>query len=144
MCLLDTNVLSEMRRVQAGRGDAGVERWSRSTETELLYLSDITILECQTGILLMERKDAVQAARLWDWLHGQILPAFAERILGVNTEIALRCAALHVPVTAPYSDSLIAATALVHGLTVVTRNVRDFEPMGVRVLNPWTSYADGE
>jgi predicted nucleic acid-binding protein len=137
MYLVDTNVISEMRKLQTGRANLGVERWSKSVEEQLLYLSDITILESETGVLLMERKDPMQARRLRDWLHGQVLPTFAGRILGVNTEIALRCAPLHVPITAPYRDALIAATALVHGLTVVTRNVKDFAPMGCKVLNPW-------
>jgi predicted nucleic acid-binding protein len=135
--LVDTNVISEMRKLQGGRGDPGVRRWSNTVKDHMLYLSDISILESETGILLMERRDPVQARRLRNWLHDQILPSFAGRILGVNTEIALRCAALHVPVTAPYRDSLIAATALVFGMTVVTRNEKDFVPMGVRVLNPW-------
>jgi len=139
MYLVDTNVISEMRKVQAGRGNPGVRRWSKEVKEHLLYLSDISVLESETGILLMERKDLTQARLLRDWLHGQVLPSFAGRILGVNTEIALRCAPLHVPVTAPYRDSLIAATALVHGLVVVTRNVKDFAPMGVKVLNPWES-----
>lgn len=138
MYLVDTNVISEMRKVQAGRGDAGVRRWSKSVDERLLFLSDISVLESETGILLMQRKDAVQAAMLREWLHGQVLSTFAGRVLGVNTEIALRCAPLHVPVTAPYRDALIAATALVHGFTVVTRNVKDFVPMGVKVLNPWS------
>jgi toxin FitB len=137
MYLLDTNVISEMRKVMAGRGDRGVQRWSNSVPEDITYLSTITVLESETGILLMLRKDPIQARVLREWLHGYVLPRFAGRILGVDTEIALRCATLHVPVTAPYRDSLIAATALVHGMRVVTRNVKDFVPMGVGVLNPW-------
>jgi len=137
MYLVDTNIISEMRKVHAGRGNPGVRRWSKGVDEQLLFISDISVLESETGVLLMERKDPVQAATLRNWLHDQVLPMFAERILGVDTEIALRCAPLHVPVTAPYRDALIAATALVHGFTVVTRNVKDFAPMGVKVLNPW-------
>jgi len=137
MYLLDTNVISEMRKSQKGRADPGVQRWSDGVKGSSLYLSTISILESETGILLMKRKDAMQAEILREWLHDRILPGFAGRILGVDVEVALRCATLHVPVNVSYSDSLIAATALVHGLTVVTRNVKDFEPMGVAVLNPW-------
>jgi predicted nucleic acid-binding protein len=137
MYLVDTNIISEMRMVQSGRGNPGVRRWSKETKEHLLYLSDISVLESETGILLMQRKDPAQAQMLRDWLYGQVLPSFAGRILGVNTEIALRCAPMHVPVMAPYRDALIAATALVHGFTVVTRNEKDFVPMGVKVLNPW-------
>jgi predicted nucleic acid-binding protein len=139
MYLVDTNVISEMRKVQAGRGNPSVRRWSKAVNQDLLFLSDISVLEIETGILLMERKDHRQASMLRSWFHGQVLPAFADRTLGVNTEIALRCAALQVPVTAPYRDALIGATALVHGMTVVTRNTKDFEPMGCKVFNPWES-----
>jgi predicted nucleic acid-binding protein len=137
MYLLDTNVISEMRKAQKKRAHPGVQRWSDGATESSLYLSAICILESETGILLMHRKDPAQATVLRDWLHGHILPGFAGRILGVTTEVALHCAMLHVPVTPPYRDSLIAATALVHGLTVVTRNVKDFLPMGCKVLNPW-------
>jgi predicted nucleic acid-binding protein len=101
------------------------------------YLSTITIMESQTGILRMLRKDPLQAEISREWLHDYIMPSFSGRILDVTPDVALRCATLHVPGTPPYRDSLIAATALVHGLTVVTRNVKDFEQMGVKVLNPW-------
>ena len=137
MYLLDTNVISEMRKAQRKRADPSVQRWSDNANGRTLYLSTISIMESETGILLMERKDPAQAEVLREWLHEHILPGFAGRILGVDAEVALRCATLHVPSTAPYRDSLIAATALVHGLTVVTRNVKDFVPMGVKVFNPW-------
>jgi toxin FitB len=137
MYLVDTNVLSEMRKAVVRRAHPNVQRWSDSVRRDSLFLSTISILEIETGMLLMQRKDPLQAEVLRQWLHEQILPQFAGHILGVDTEIALRCATLHVPVTAPYADSLIAATALVHGMTVVTRNVKDFVPMGVKVLNPW-------
>jgi predicted nucleic acid-binding protein len=101
------------------------------------YLSTITLFELETGILRKQRKDAAQAEVYRRWLHEQILPRFAGRILSVDDTVALRCAELHVPVTVAIRDSFIAATALVHDLIVVTRNVKDFVPMGVRVLNPW-------
>jgi toxin FitB len=137
MYLLDTNVISEMRKSAVRRAHPAVQRWSDGARRESLYLSSISVLEMETGILLMQRRDSVQAETLRQWLHEVILPGFAGHVLEVDPEIALRCATLHVPVTAPYADSLIAATALVHGFTVVTRNVKDFQPMGVKVLNPW-------
>ena len=137
MYLLDTNVISEMRKVASGRVDLALLRWADGVDGRKLYLSSITILEMQTGILRKSRKDAAQGRVYEQWLHDQVLEQFAGRILAVDVTIALRCARLHVPVTVAYNDALIAATALVHGLTVVTRNVKDFEPMGVKVLNPW-------
>jgi predicted nucleic acid-binding protein len=104
-----------------------------------MFLSSICVLELERGTLLMERRDASQGAMLRSWLDDQVLPAFAGRILPVDASVALRCAALHVPSPRSYRDSLIAATAMVHGMTVVTRNVSDFEPMGVKLLNPWES-----
>jgi predicted nucleic acid-binding protein len=137
MYLLDTNVISEMRKAANGRADRAVQHWSDRVDRERVYLSTITILEMEIGVLRMQRKDAVQARHYEVWLHEQVLRQFAGHIVAVDSTIALRCAALHVPVTVAYNDSLIAATALVHGLTVVTRNVKDFVPMGVKVLNPW-------
>jgi toxin FitB len=137
MYLLDTNVISEMRKFRTGRGDLRVQEWASQRFHRDLYLSAITIFEMEVGVRKMMRKDLIQGKHLEDWLHGRILPEFRERILQVDTEVALRCAELHILVTAPYRDSLIAATALVKGFTVVTRNVKDFERMGAGVLNPW-------
>jgi len=100
-------------------------------------LSAISVLELERGTLLMERRDPAQGAMLRSWMENLVMPSFAGRILPVDTPVALRCAALHVPDPKSYRDALIAATALVHGMTVVTRNVSDFEPSGVAVLNPW-------
>jgi len=135
MYLLDTNVLSEVRK--PGRASPDVVRWAGQTPAELQYVSAITIMEIERGILILQRRDAIQGRDLRDWLEGQLLPRFHHRILDVDVEIGRQAAALHTPNPRPYSDALIAATALVHGLTVVTRNVADFAPMGVAVLNPW-------
>lgn len=137
MFVLDTNVVSELRKIRLGRADANVARWADSVDTSELYLSAITIQELEIGILLMERRDAVQGAVFRAWMTGHVLPAFANRVLAVDTAVAQRSAGLHVPVTRPVRDGLIAATALVHGMVVVTRNVADFVPMGVPVLSPW-------
>ena len=135
MFLLDTNVISELRR--SDRANRQVLAWSDSVTPADLFTSAITVLELETGILALERRDARQGAVFRDWLEGYVLPAFVDRILPVDLPVARRCAALHVPNRRPERDAFIAATAIVHGLTVVTRNVADFEPMGVALINPW-------
>ena len=85
----------------------------------------------------MERRDPVQGAVLRSWMREQVISRFGERILAIDVSVSLRCAALHVPDPRPEIDALIAATALVHGLTVVTRNVADFKSIGVAIFNPW-------
>ncbi|MFH0934624.1 MAG: type II toxin-antitoxin system VapC family toxin [Pseudomonadota bacterium] len=137
MYLLDTNVVSELRKVRTGKADKRVEKWADSVSAADLYLSAITVLELETGVQLIERKDKAQGELLRTWLEDYVLPAFAGRILPVDETVARRGAVLHVPNPAPVRDSLIAATALVHGMTVVTRNASDFETMGVMLLNPW-------
>jgi len=137
MYLLDTNVVSELRKVRAGKADRHVAGWADSVDATDLYLSAITILELETGILLAERRDPAQGAIFRAWLDAHVLPAFTGRILVVDTAVAQRSARLQVPDPRPLRDGLIAATALVHGMTIVTRNVADFEPTGVAVLNPW-------
>jgi toxin FitB len=135
--LLDTNVVSELRKVRVGTADLRVKAWSETLNAEPTFLSVITILELEKGTLLMERRDPRQGAMLREWLNVQILPEYANRIFGVDLEIAQRCAILHVPNPMDDRDSLIAATALVHGMTLVTRNVSHFDRTGVSILNPW-------
>jgi predicted nucleic acid-binding protein len=137
MYLLDTNVISELRKVRSDKANKNVEAWASSAATNSLYLSVVTVLELETGILQLERRDAVQGTILRTWLENKVLPAFSGRILPVDIPVARVCAAMHVPNPRPHRDAWIAATALVHGMTVVTRNVRDFEHMGVQMLNPW-------
>ncbi|HKI83484.1 MAG TPA: type II toxin-antitoxin system VapC family toxin [Candidatus Krumholzibacteria bacterium] len=137
MYLLDTNVLSELRKVGDGKVDANVTAWISSVDAANFYLSAISLMELELGILLVERRDARQGERLRTWMRTRFLPEFSERTLPVDQAIALRCARLHVPDPYPERGGYIAATALVHGMTVVTRNVADFEPTGVRLLNPW-------
>ncbi len=138
MFLLDTNVVSELRKVRLVKADKRVAKWADSVAVVDLYLSAITVQELEIGVQLVERRDVAQGAVLRAWLNDQVLPAFAGRILPVDAAVALRSASLHVPDPQPVRDSLIAATALVHGMTVVTRNVSDFEASGVKLLNPWT------
>ena len=137
MFLLDTNVLSELRKVRSGRADAHVAAWAESVDAKELYISAITILELELGVLSVERKDFAQGAILRSWLERQVLPEFSARTLPVDTTVALRCARLHVPDRRGERDALIAATALEHSMTVVTRNVADFRPTGVNILDPW-------
>ncbi|WP_333991504.1 type II toxin-antitoxin system VapC family toxin [Pseudomonas sp. S3(2024)] len=134
MYLLDTNVISELRKPQA---DANVVSWAKGVIAPRLYISAITLKELETGVLRMERRDPAQGKLLRSWLTRHVIPAFEARILPVDAAVALRCASLHVSDQANESDALIAATALVHGLTVVTRNVGDFRSSGVALINPW-------
>lgn len=137
MYLLDTNVVAELRKAKAGKADKNVTAWASNVAPASLFLSSITMLEIELGILLVERRDSAQGAVLRAWMEGHVLPAFADRILAVDMTVARRCAQLHVPDPRPERDAFIAATALVHGMTVVTRNVADFEPTGAATLNPW-------
>ena len=139
MFVLDTSVVSELRRAKAGRADKNVTSWAARVPAGGLFLSAITILELELGVLLVERRDPAQGAILRVWLDSYVLPAFAGRVLPVDTAVAQRCATLHVPDPRSGRDALIAATALVHGMTVVTRNVADFEPTGVPILDPWNT-----
>jgi predicted nucleic acid-binding protein len=137
MFLLDTNVVSELRKAGSGLADANVVAWLSAEDASSFYLSAITVMELELGILLKARKDAAQGARLRAWMDGHVLPEFSQRTLSVDSAVALRCARLHVPDPRPERDSLIAATALVHGMTMVTRNVGDFAGMGLTLVNPW-------
>jgi toxin FitB len=137
MYLLDTDVVSELRKVRAGKAHPKVAVWNESVTPSETFLSVISILELERGILGLERRDAVQGCVLRRWMNEHVLPAFTGRVLAIDTAVAQRCAKLHVPDPKPERDALIAATALVHHMTVVTRNVDDFQSMGVDVLNPW-------
>lgn len=133
MYLLDTNVVAELRIAKSRKADQKVLAWANRVSPGSLFLSVITVLELEVGTLLMERRDPTQGAVLRFWLNTHVFPAFRDSILSVDTAVAQRCARL----PRPDRDTLIAATALVHGMTVVTRNVDDFVPTGVNVLNPW-------
>jgi len=137
MYVLDTNVVSELRKVRLGKADINVAAWADSVDATDLFLSVITLQELEIGVLLAERRDPSQGAILRTWMNSHVMPAFNGRILDVDTAVAQRSARLHAPDPRPVRDGLIAATALVHGMTVVTRNVSDFMPTGVATLNPW-------
>ena len=136
MLLLDTNVVSELRKVGDGRADPGVMAWLAGTDASSCYVSALTLMELEIGILRVEQRDPAQGNLLRRWMESRVMPEFAERTLPVDTIVALRCARLHVPDPRAERDALIAATALVHGMRVVTRNVADFAATGVPLLNP--------
>ena len=139
MYLLDTNVISELRPKRSREPNPRVISWARSVAPSSLYLSAICILELQMGILHKDRAAPLQAAVLRSWLEDYVLFSFEGRILPVDIPVARRCAALQVSNPRSYRDSLMAATALVHGMTVVTRNLANFESTGVALLNPWAA-----
>lgn len=138
MYLLDTNVISELRKAKSGKADKKVIKWAQAVPVSTLFLSAISILELEIGILALERRDLSQGSVLRSWLNVHVLPAFSDRILVLDIAVAQRCAKLHVPNPCAERDAIIAATALVHGMTMVTRNVDDFNGTGVELLNPWS------
>ena len=135
--LLDTNVVSELRKVRTGKAHASVAAWVRTVPAGSLFLSAITVQELEIGVLLLERKDPAQGGLLRAWLEDHVLPTFAGHILPVDQAVARAGARLHVPNPLPYRDGFIAATALVHGFSVVTRNIGDFAGTGISLVNPW-------
>lgn len=137
MLLLDTNVVSELRKLKNGKTTSEFVAWSNSVKTTDFYISAITLMELEIWVLRTVRKDKVQGGMLRNWLNEIVLPKFEKKILPIDEQIALRCAQLNVPDPKNDRDALIAATALVHGFTVVTRNTKDFQHTGVPLQNPW-------
>lgn len=137
MYLLDTNVISELRKARSGRANENVCLWADSVHANDLFLSVCTIQELETGVQRVERRDPSQGEMLRTWLEGQIMTSFENRILPVSQEVAITSAGFHVPDPKPAMDMLIAATSMVHGLILVTRNVADFDVSGLKILNPW-------
>jgi predicted nucleic acid-binding protein len=135
--LLDTNVVSELRKVGDGKADPNVTAWLGAQDSRDLYISAVTILELERGILSIQRRDIEQGARLRAWMDSRVRPEFAQRIIAIDEAIATRCAHLHIPDRRNEADALIAATAVVHGLVVVTRNIQDFQGTGVVLVDPW-------
>ncbi|MEM9797711.1 MAG: type II toxin-antitoxin system VapC family toxin [Pseudomonadota bacterium] len=138
MILLDTNVVSELRKAGDDRADPNVLTWIIGRDATEFHISCLTLMEIEIGILRVQRRDPAQATRLRAWLEDRVVPEFADRTLPVDAKIARTCARLHVPDPRSDRDALIAATALVHGMTVATRNTADFEGSGVALVNPWT------
>ena len=140
MFLLDTNILSEIRKISQGRADPALAHWVQNIDFDRCHLCVITLLEIEQGILRVQhRGDEAQFLRLENWLNDTVLPTFGTRILPIDAHTARICARLHVPDQRPYNDALIAACAIRHGLTLVTRNTRDFAALQVPLLNPFSA-----
>ena len=130
-------MISELRKLGDGKADVRVAAWVSGRDAASFYISALTLMELETGILRIERRDAGQGERLRTWMDRHVLPEFVERTLPVDSAVALKRARLHVPDPRVERDALIAATAIVHEMTVVTRNVTDFETTGAAVVDPW-------
>lgn len=137
MYLLDTNVISELRKVGDGKANDAVVAWVSGIDAGEMFISALTLMELETGILRIERRDFEQGTRLRVWFETQVCPEFEDRTLSIDAAIVRRCAQLHVPDPKSERDALIAATALENGLTIVTRNIEDFASTGALLVNPW-------
>ncbi len=133
--LIDTNVVSELRRPD--RAAQAVVAWAASVPSSEMFVSSVTILELQLGALQLAHRDPAAGRIIGEWLERKVIERFQDRILAVDLAVALKCAELHVPDPKSEHEALIAATALVHNLVVVTRNTPDFARTGVRLLDPW-------
>ncbi len=136
MYLLDTNVLSEIRKVKQNKANKNVVQWLKTVTGRELCTSVVVLMEIKKGILRVSRKDEQQAKHLESWYFG-IKQTFANRIFHIDDVTADICATLHTPNPAPANDAWIASTALQHDLTLVTRNVNDFDIKGLKLLNPF-------
>ena len=135
MFLLDTNVISELRQGKPMQ-NAQVMAWAKGHIFDRFFLSAITILELEKGVQALEHKQPPQGQALRRWLDG-VTDVFDGRTIPFSARMAKRCAALHFPHAISERDAMIAATALEHRFTVVTRNLKDFQSTGVQLLNPW-------
>ncbi|MDL2400473.1 type II toxin-antitoxin system VapC family toxin [Rhizobium mayense] len=136
MYLLDTNVISELRKLSNGKTDPIFARWFDTIPLDILYASVITLFEIENGILLLERRDPLQAKILRDWFD-KVKAVLHGRVLSVDEAVAMHCAAAFIPNPRPWRDAFIGSTAAVHRFTLVTRNVRDFQGLYINIINPW-------
>lgn len=137
MYLLDTNILSESRKLGTPKIDPRAARWLAEVDAETTFVSAMTIFELERGIRQMERRDAKQGAALRRWFNDQIMTTYENRTLPLSRAVALICARLHIPDPKSERDAWIAATGIDAGLTLVSRNVADFSGMGVGLINPF-------
>ncbi len=133
-------MISELRRLGDGKADARVVAWVSDRNAADFYVSALTLMELEIGILRIERRNVKQGAQLRAWMDRYVLPEFLPRTLPVNSTVALKCAQLHVPDPRAEREALVAATAIVHGMTVVTRNVADFRIAGADAIDPWSEH----
>ncbi|MBB3464249.1 type II toxin-antitoxin system VapC family toxin [Rhizobium sp. BK377] len=137
MLLLDTNVVSELRKVASGRADPNVVVWNETVDPEETFISSVVLHELEIGVRLVEHNDAAAGKVMRNWLENAVLSAFSGRILPLDESAARQAAKWHVPHPKPINDVYIAATAFTRRMTLVTRNVKDFETLGVALKNPW-------
>ena len=137
MLLLDTNVVSELRKVASGRAHPNVVVWNETVDPAETFISSVVLHELEIGVRLVEHNDPPAGMVLRNWLENSVLTAFSGRILPLDEAAAVQAARWHVPDPKPINDAYIAATAFTRRMTLVTRNVRDFDGMGLALVNPW-------
>ena len=138
MFLLDTNVISDMRKIDSGRADSHVSTWIDELDASDFYVSVVTLAELDYCIRFKHRRYPNQSLFLRRWFNHSVLPFFEDRIVTIDFQVAMKYSEINVPNHLPDRDSWIAATALVHNFVVVTRNTKDFEASGVALYTPWT------